>query len=156
MAAQGRRALSARGIRLGVILAEVVQGVYARFAASPCKSIAKHRRLPDPRAAAASFGWRVFPRWAGLAAIRDADPCAALLEPDTASRRPHRAEPASERLERGIWCGPVSNHFGHMVADFAMRIAASSRLDPVTPLVFSIDPEAPEPLPVFWQIPDHL
>src|SRR5205814_9076272 len=48
-------------------------------------------------------------------------------------------------------------HFGHMVADFGMRIAASSLLDETTPLVFSIwrDPKAEAP-PFFWQIIDHL
>lgn len=71
--------------------------------------------------------------------------------------RPHRAEDPVDRLDRGIWCGPVSNHFGHMVADFGMRIAASNRLDTTIPLVFSIaaDP-ATDPPPFFWQILDHL
>ncbi|HEX2151896.1 MAG TPA: glycosyltransferase family 61 protein [Stellaceae bacterium] len=78
------------------------------------------------------------------------------LIPRPVDSRPYRAEPASDRIERGIWCGPVSNHFGHMVADFGMRIALSSRLDPVTPLVFSIAPDAPEPPAFFRQILDHL
>src|SRR5215212_2169796 len=78
------------------------------------------------------------------------------LIPRPVDSRPHRAEPPSARIERGIWCGPVSNHFGHMVADFGMRIAVSSRLDPVTPLIFSIAPDVPEPPPFFWQILDHL
>src|SRR5437762_8991444 len=44
-----------------------------------------------------------------------------------------------------------------MVADFAMRIAASSLLDETTPLVFSIwdDPTA-EAASFFWQTIDHL
>lgn len=44
-----------------------------------------------------------------------------------------------------------------MVADFGMRIAASSRLDETTPLVFSLS-AAPgsEPPPFFWQIIDHF
>jgi hypothetical protein len=78
------------------------------------------------------------------------------LIPRPVDSRPHRAEPASDSVDRGIWCGPISNHFGHMVADFGMRIAVSSRLDPVTPLVFSIAPDAPEPPAFFWHILDHL
>jgi hypothetical protein len=79
------------------------------------------------------------------------------LIPRPADSRPSRAEGPPESAECGIWCGPVSNHFGHMVADFGMRIAASSLLDPTTPLVFSIsDAAAAEPQPFFWQILDHL
>jgi Glycosyltransferase 61 len=95
------------------------------------------------------------PDWPHFAVQIYARHCWNLI-PRPVDSRPHRTESASDRIERGIWCGPVSNHFGHMVADFGMRIAASSRLDPVTPLVFSIAPNAPEPLPFFWQILDHF
>jgi hypothetical protein len=78
------------------------------------------------------------------------------LIPRPVDSRPCRAEPAGDRVEHGIWCGPVSNHFGHMVADFGMRIAVSSQLDRATPLVFSIAPDTPDPPPFFWQILDHL
>ena len=30
-----------------------------------------------------------------------------------------------EQADCGIWCGPITSHFGHLVADFAMRVAAS-------------------------------
>src|SRR6266581_4904824 len=31
--------------------------------------------------------------------------------------RPHRSDQPVEQADRGIWCGPISHHFGHMVAD---------------------------------------
>src|SRR5205085_11800446 len=71
----------------------------------------------------------------------------------------HTPSPAqrSERVDAGIWCGAISLHFGHMVADFAMRIAASNRFDPKMPLVFSVPPfPNPEPPSYFWQIIDHF
>ena len=95
------------------------------------------------------------PDWPHFAVQIHARHCWNLI-PRPVDSRPHRAEPANDRIERGIWCGPVSSHFGHMIADFGMRIAASSRFDPTTPLVFSIAPDAPEPLPFFWQILDHF
>ncbi|WP_232631002.1 glycosyltransferase 61 family protein [Methylobacterium sp. Leaf118] len=70
--------------------------------------------------------------------------------------KPPPCPPAAEAGE-GVWCGPVSFHFGHMVADFGMRLAASSRAFPELPLVFSIwNLPGAEPLPFFWQIVDHL
>lgn len=38
------------------------------------------------------------------------------------------------------WCGPVHGHYGHMVADFGMRIIPSMTYRPETPLLFSIPP----------------
>jgi Glycosyltransferase 61 len=62
-----------------------------------------------------------------------------------------------DTVDAGIWAGPVSLHFGHMIADFGMRIAASSRIDPEMPLVFSLPPfREPDPPAHFWQIIDHL
>jgi hypothetical protein len=62
-----------------------------------------------------------------------------------------------EGVQAGIWCGPINLHFGHMVADFGMRIVSSSRVDAATPLVFSVPPfRDPEPPPHFWEIIDHL
>jgi hypothetical protein len=79
------------------------------------------------------------------------------LIPRPVDSRPGRAAAPLERAENGIWCGPVSNHFGHTIADFGMRIAASSLLDSTTPLVFSISEAAgAEPPPFFWQILGHL
>ena len=77
--------------------------------------------------------------------------------PRPVDSRPLPCDGPVDIVDRGIWCGPISYHFGHMVADFGMRIAASSLLDETTPLVFSIwdDPKAEAP-PFFWQIIDHL
>ncbi len=77
--------------------------------------------------------------------------------PKPVDSHPHPCDGPVDIVDRGIWCGPISYHFGHMVADFGMRIAASSLLDETTPLVFSIwdDPKAEAP-PFFWQIIDHL
>ena len=62
-----------------------------------------------------------------------------------------------ERVEAGMWCGAISLHFGHMIADFAMRIAASNRFDREIPLVFSVPPfRDPEPPSHFWQIIGHF
>ncbi len=69
----------------------------------------------------------------------------------------YRSDQPVETADSGIWCGPITDHFGHMVADYGMRIAGSSRVDRMTPLVFSIWPLADaEPPPFFWQILDHL
>jgi hypothetical protein len=71
----------------------------------------------------------------------------------------HRPLPEQtvESVDSGIWCGPISLHFGHMVADFSMRIAGSSRLEAAAPLVFSVPPfREPEPPPHFWQIISHF
>src|SRR3954454_14831682 len=77
--------------------------------------------------------------------------------PRPVDSRPLPCDGPVDIVDRGIWCGPISYHFGHMVADFGMRIAASSLLDETTPLVFSIwgNPKAEAP-PFFWQIIDHL
>jgi Glycosyltransferase 61 len=74
--------------------------------------------------------------------------------PDT---RPRPPDAWVDSADRGIWCGAVYEHFGVMIADYAMRIAASSLIDPATPLVFSIAPlPAAQPEPFFWRIVDHF
>ncbi|MBV9076996.1 MAG: glycosyltransferase family 61 protein, partial [Methylobacteriaceae bacterium] len=48
-------------------------------------------------------------------------------------------------------------HYGHMVADFAMRVAASADGRPDLPLLFSFWPKpGEEPPEFFWEIVDHL
>jgi hypothetical protein len=77
--------------------------------------------------------------------------------PTPVDSRPRPSTRPVETVDRGIWCGPISQHFGHMIADFGMRIAASSVLEETIPLVFSIsDQGEAEPPPFFWQIIDHL
>ncbi|HTT79623.1 MAG TPA: glycosyltransferase family 61 protein [Stellaceae bacterium] len=71
--------------------------------------------------------------------------------------RTHPRPAGLDRADDGIWCGPVHEHFGVMIADYATRIAASGRLDPAMPLVFSLPPQpdaAPEPF--FWRLLDHF
>jgi hypothetical protein len=96
------------------------------------------------------------PDWPHFVAQVYARHCWKLI-PRPVDAPPHRSDQPVETADCGIWCGPVSNHFGHMIADFGMRIAASSRLDATTPLVFSIwDDAGAEPPPFFWQIIDHF
>ena len=96
------------------------------------------------------------PDWPHFHAQVYARHCWKLI-PRPIDSRPARVPEPINRAEHGIWCGPVSNHFGHAIADFGMRIAASSLFDPAVPLVFSVSdsPEA-EPPSFFWQILDHL
>src|SRR5437016_2599715 len=62
-----------------------------------------------------------------------------------------------DQVDAGIWCGPISLHFGETIAAWGMRIAGSSRADPAMPLVFSLPPlRAIEPMPFFWDMLDHL
>jgi hypothetical protein len=71
--------------------------------------------------------------------------------------KPPPLREAAAAAGEGVWCGPISIHFGHMVADFGMRLAASSRAYPDLPLIFSIwDLPGAEPFPFFWQMVDHL
>ena len=79
------------------------------------------------------------------------------LLPSLADAHAPTSDQVVATMDAGIWCGPVILHFGHMVADFAMRIAGSARVDPATPLVFSLPPfrDFATP-PYFWDIIDHL
>lgn len=72
-------------------------------------------------------------------------------------RRPRPPDRGLDTAGSGIWCGAVYEHFGVMIADYGMRLAASGRLDPSLPLVFSIFPMPQyQPEPFFWQIVDHF
>jgi hypothetical protein len=60
-------------------------------------------------------------------------------------------------VDCGIWCGPISLHFGETIAAFGMRIAGSSRADSALPLVFTLPPFRDlAPRQFFWDILDHL
>lgn len=77
--------------------------------------------------------------------------------PYAIDRRPRPAEGPVESLDRAAWGGPIINHFGHMVADFGMRIAVSGCRDPALPLLFSMATTGrAEPPPFFWQLVEHL
>jgi len=58
-----------------------------------------------------------------------------------------------DRLDEAVWCGPVCVHFGHAIADFAMRIAESAHRFPALPLLFCTWPGgAAKPPPYFLGI----
>jgi Glycosyltransferase 61 len=77
------------------------------------------------------------------------------MAPRPFDSRPRPAELSLDIAEKGVWCGAVGNHFGHFVADFGMRLAASSLIDSQTPLIFSV--QAGEVTTFFfWQIIDHF
>ncbi|MBP0446450.1 glycosyltransferase family 61 protein [Roseomonas sp. SSH11] len=70
---------------------------------------------------------------------------------------PDPGQPPTATLEEAAWCGPVCHHFGHQIADFGMRIAASAHLLPGVPLLFSASPTDPEDVrPFFWGILDSF
>ncbi|HTT79622.1 MAG TPA: glycosyltransferase 61 family protein [Stellaceae bacterium] len=74
---------------------------------------------------------------------------------DTLRWRP--ADTDVDGADSGLWCGPITEHFGHMIADFAMRLVLSAGLDRETPLVFGLPP-LPEARPpgFFWHMLDHF
>ena len=56
--------------------------------------------------------------------------------------RPRRDTPEARKVyPRAVWCGPVVGHFGHMIADFGMRIAAAAHFEPDAHFLFSGRPE---------------
>ncbi len=67
--------------------------------------------------------------------------------------KPRPADGVPETADAGIWCGPIAGHFGHMIGDFAMRIAESGRVEPGLPLVFSSRGRPPA---FFWDAIEHL
>lgn len=90
--------------------------------------------------------------WSRIAARHCRLPIAVPLD-----IRPRRdgAAPA-HREAAGIWCGPMTRHFGHAVAEFATRIAWSSRLARRDlPLVFSAAPADDAPPAFFDQLLAH-
>ncbi|MDB5591613.1 glycosyltransferase 61 family protein [Enterovirga sp.] len=77
--------------------------------------------------------------------------------PIPADLKPDPPDGRVQELPAGIWCGPVSPHFGHMVADFGMRIAAAAgRAGPDLPLVFSFWPGDEPPPGFFPQLLAHF
>lgn len=62
-------------------------------------------------------------------------------------------------INEAIWCGPVVSHFGHMIADFGMRIAQSAALTPNVPLLFAVGSKASKVNQVpsyFFAMLDHF
>lgn len=94
--------------------------------------------------------WPYFPVQTILRHCRGPIPLPCDSRPETSDAPPDLAGPA-------LWCGAITPHFGHMIADFGTRLPASGRFDPDLPLVFSIwDRPGAEPPPAFWQMIDHL
>lgn len=91
-------------------------------------------------AAPAGALFRGGPHWPDFNLQTTARHCRGLVatpvdvEPST--RKPEKT------IEVGVWCGPIVTHFGHMIADFGMRIAQSAYLHPDLPLVFSGPPSS--------------
>lgn len=72
-------------------------------------------------------------------------------------QKPRAPSSAVEKQEPvGIWCGPVSEHFGHAITDFGGRLAWSSQFRPDVPLIFSALPGGRTPPPFFFQMMAHF
>jgi len=96
------------------------------------------------------------PVWPDFAAqiearhLRDREPVPFDTRPDTPPS-------VAAALPEAAWCGPVCRHFGHAIADFSMRIAASAHLLPGVPLLFSAEPDGDGAIPgFFWGILDQF
>ncbi|TXH95899.1 MAG: glycosyltransferase family 61 protein [Rheinheimera sp.] len=59
-----------------------------------------------------------------------------------------------DTIDSGVWCGHVSQHFGHMISDYSMRIAVSAAKHPDKFLLFSLSErmDLNSIPPFFWQI----
>jgi hypothetical protein len=77
-------------------------------------------------------GGPLWPDFAGRVAVRH---CRGTppLPFDVAPTPPAQVD---DGIEAAIWCGPICPHFGHGIADFAMRIADSAHRTDL-PLLFS-------------------
>lgn len=97
-------------------------------------------------------GGPLWPLWP----LRVADRQCRGIVPVPVDRAPHPV--AAEALHgEGVWCGPVCDHYGHAIADFGMRIAASADAFPDTvPLVFCRGADEGEPPGFFRAILDQL
>lgn len=100
-------------------------------------------------------GGPVWPHWSRQIVARQ---CHGIV-PIPRDEPPWRVAAPAETRDAGIWCGPICWHYGHTVADFGMRVAASVAAfpDDRTPLVFSAwEDAAMHPSPFFWEMLDHL
>jgi len=104
------------------------------------------------RPAGAVFrGGPLWPMWPLRVAARQ---CRGVV-PLPVDRAP-RPVSAEARHGEGVWCGPVCDHYGHAIADFGMRIAASAERFPDVPLVFCRGEDEGPPPAYFWAILDQL
>ncbi|MBT5338784.1 DUF563 domain-containing protein [Candidatus Falkowbacteria bacterium] len=51
---------------------------------------------------------------------------------------PKLDEEPLQQIQAGVWCGPVSNHFGHQISEFSMRLPQSLIDNPDACLIFSV------------------
>jgi hypothetical protein len=84
------------------------------------------------RARAEFQGGPIWPDFAGQVSVRH---CRGT-PPQPFDVAPTSPEHVEDHLPEAIWCGPVCPHFGHGIADFAMRIAESAHRTGL-PLLFS-------------------
>lgn len=98
-------------------------------------------------------GGPVWPRFALQIGPRH---CRGFL-PFPIDRKPVPMDGPVRTASRGVWCGPVSPHFGHMIDDFISRVPRSIDEADGMPLVFSLGPDVGlEPGSFFWQVLDQL
>ena len=87
---------------------------------------------------AAHKGGPIWPDWDAQVEARH---CRGGKPIDTRPESP--ADPGEmRRIEAAQWCGPIHAHFGHMIADFGMRILPSRLNGETAPLLFSGVPVA--------------
>ena len=71
-----------------------------------------------------------------------------------------KGDDARKVFPRAVWCGPIVGHFGHAIADFGTRIAASAHLASEGHFLFSGRPPTwtgvRHPPPFFYEILDLL
>ncbi len=94
--------------------------------------------------------YRGGPIWPAFAFQFQARHCRGLI-PRPFDSKPICDREPSQTIETGIWCGPVSGHFGHMIVDFGMRIAEAAHRIADLPLVFSIGPDTNAEPPAFFR-----
>lgn len=98
------------------------------------------------------------PRWPDFDNQLEARTCRGR-QPHPVDSAPESCAAADSKIDHAIWCGPLVHHFGHQIADFGMRIAASAHLDSRSPLLFSNrvrDNKPAEVASFFLQILSHL
>lgn len=98
-------------------------------------------------------GGPVWPRFAFQVGPRH---CRGLV-PIPIDRKPVPMGAPVRSARGGMWCGPVSPHFGHMINDFVSRVPRAIDEAAGMPLVFSLGPDVSlEPRAFFWEILGHL
>jgi len=97
------------------------------------------------------------PRWPDFETQVEARLCRGG-KPVPVDTEPKDSSKAKKEIKKALWCGPAVGHFGHQIADFGMRIAASAHFSEDEPLLFSVKNESDiENIPdFFYKILSHL